>query len=395
VPESTFPSPPPNPEAPAKGKFALDELGLFGTALAAIGGGLGILGFVAFFGAAILWVRMDEAGLPGNEALAIIPKSVMVSTGASFLVPALLLALGATVVLYLIDAFALWWSEKPIRKLKGELREARRRTRRFDEQGELCQQVVEIVDRKSAPIEDATLRGVVDQTVNTSVLARQAEEEAIVLEGKLVGENVPQRREESERKRARILAALTIVLFAGGTLLALLQYSVELWSVTSLLLAIATVALITFCVVVRVRTGNFGWFAAAAIVAVGTMSGLITYYRTVEDVKIEPAAVLRSNGPPLAGFYVAQTSDRLYLGTKSGEEAVLQEIPRAAVVEFAVGDLQDPDEADEQALELVVDLCRRSQQRKADGTVTGDKGGGKLGEEIAHGCTAEDLDLMK
>src|SRR6476661_1075972 len=98
-----------NPEPPeTKPGFRLDELGLAGTVAAAIGGGLGVLGFAAFFGAAILWVRMDEVGLPGNDAVAVVPKPVLISTGASFVVPALLIALAFAVALYLLDALAAW-----------------------------------------------------------------------------------------------------------------------------------------------------------------------------------------------------------------------------------------------------------------------------------------------
>ncbi|MEA2299616.1 MAG: hypothetical protein QOE44_151, partial [Solirubrobacteraceae bacterium] len=67
--------------------------------LGAVGTGIGILGFVTFFGGAILWLRAKAAGLPANEAVAVVPKGVLVATGASFLVPAVLLALLAVGVI--------------------------------------------------------------------------------------------------------------------------------------------------------------------------------------------------------------------------------------------------------------------------------------------------------
>ena len=66
-----------------------------------IAAGIGVLGFVTFFGAAILWIRFDQAALPANDAVAVVPREVLLTTGASFLVPALLLALGAVLAVVL------------------------------------------------------------------------------------------------------------------------------------------------------------------------------------------------------------------------------------------------------------------------------------------------------
>lgn len=66
-----------------------------------VAAGIGVLGFVTFFGAAILWIRYDQAALPANEAVALVPREVLLTTGASFLVPAVLLALGAVLAIVL------------------------------------------------------------------------------------------------------------------------------------------------------------------------------------------------------------------------------------------------------------------------------------------------------
>src|SRR3954447_25864334 len=73
--------------------------------LAAFGTGVGVLGFVVFFGGAILWVRFHQCGLPSSEAVAVIPKPVLLTTGAGFLVPTLLLSLGAVLLLIVINLF--------------------------------------------------------------------------------------------------------------------------------------------------------------------------------------------------------------------------------------------------------------------------------------------------
>jgi len=71
--------------------------------LTVIGTGIGAIGFVIFMGGFVVWARFDAIGLPGNEAVAQVPRSDLVATGASFLVPALLVALVAAAI-----TVALW-----------------------------------------------------------------------------------------------------------------------------------------------------------------------------------------------------------------------------------------------------------------------------------------------
>jgi uncharacterized membrane protein len=59
------------------------------TVAGAVAGGLGVIGFVTLAGGAVLWRRFGEMGLPADEAVALVPKSVLVSTGADFLLPAI------------------------------------------------------------------------------------------------------------------------------------------------------------------------------------------------------------------------------------------------------------------------------------------------------------------
>lgn len=72
--------------------------------LGVVAAGIGVLGFVTFFGGAILWIRFDQAHLPANEAVALVPREVLLTTGASFLVPALMLALAAVLAVVLLRA---------------------------------------------------------------------------------------------------------------------------------------------------------------------------------------------------------------------------------------------------------------------------------------------------
>lgn len=72
--------------------------------LAAVAGGLGVLGFVTFVGGALLWTRFREMGLPADHAVALVPKADLVATGAAFLAPALLLSGGVLLLIVIATA---------------------------------------------------------------------------------------------------------------------------------------------------------------------------------------------------------------------------------------------------------------------------------------------------
>jgi hypothetical protein len=91
------------PNADAGGVLSrLSELAW--KALPAIGSAIGFVGFVAIVGGAIEWIRFDAAGLPATQAVLAVPNHELVVVGALALgvfVPA---AIGAVLVVYLIDS---------------------------------------------------------------------------------------------------------------------------------------------------------------------------------------------------------------------------------------------------------------------------------------------------
>lgn len=397
--------------APApKTGFKLDELGPVSTVLVAIGGGLGVLGFVAFFGAAILWVRTDQAGLPGNDAVAIVPKSVLIATGASFLVPALLIALAFTVLVYLVDTIAGWISEIPLENEQRRLARAREAQRLAEHQAQALETTLEVAEKnRDAAEEESAMPMQVEANAENALRSVSAPAVSAKAESVLAKKNTLDLERELKAKkresvlykaadtiRTTILIVCTILLFIGGTWLMLDEYSVESSPGRFLVLAGVTTMLITFCVLVRLRTKNFAWFAVAIFIAVGAMIGVLTYYRTVDNPKVEPAALLRTHGPPVFGFYIAQTSDRVYLGSQPrAGESRLDSIPREEVIGLVVGSLQSPTVAEEHAIAFARQLCRRALRREATGKVAGSDHGGKEGEEIASGCTGADLRWLR
>jgi hypothetical protein len=69
--------------------------------LSAAATGIGAVGFVTFFGGAVVWTRPDALGLPAFESVGLLPTSVLITTGAHFLVAAVFTAVLAVAVLYL------------------------------------------------------------------------------------------------------------------------------------------------------------------------------------------------------------------------------------------------------------------------------------------------------
>jgi hypothetical protein len=72
--------------------------------LAAIGTGIGVIGFVTFIGGVTAYARLRAAGFPATPALGIFPSQDLVVIGAQTLVPEVLYALRAVVALSLVYA---------------------------------------------------------------------------------------------------------------------------------------------------------------------------------------------------------------------------------------------------------------------------------------------------
>jgi hypothetical protein len=407
---------PPTPAPAAKRSFKLDDLGIVGTILAAVGGGIGVLSFVAFFGAAILWVRMDGAGLPGNEAVAVVPRSVLLSTGATFLVPSLLAALGFTALLYLVESGTIFASTQSLESLEAasqkrrEVIEARRTkatedAREADEAAERARDAKESVP---SPVEenvaDAKLLAEVGRSKDEAItraleLQREAAKALDQAELEMIEFTQDDEKQRkvvanvtNKRWRRHLRWGLFISLFGVAAGVMFLVFSIGIDPGRFFALAILLVSLSIVCLSILKWTDSFLWFALATFIAVGILSGILTYYRTADNPKVEPAALLRTHGGPVFGFFVAQTSDRIYLGTKPpGGMARLDAIPREEVIALVVGPLQKPTVAEEEAIAFAHRLCLRARERNTTGELVGTDGGGIAGEEVASGCTASDL----
>jgi hypothetical protein len=361
---------------------AEEGLNVVALLLAAVGGGIGVLGFVAFFGASILWARMDEAGLPGNDAVAVIPKSVLIATGASFLAPAMLVALGFTALLYLVETATLTWKTASLRKLERDARDLEDGARQEEEEAARIRERADQAHQRSLDaireFETAeagsgaseSLRGVAEAAQKKSWEAEQsrlgaADADRAAATKRREAEQLQEEHMESiESLRIILRIGLVAGVFLVGFVLTLTVVSVGLPLERIFVLVLLLVALAVICLGVLTGTGSFAWFALTAFIAVGLVCGFVTYYRTVDNPKVEPAALLRTGAGPLYGFFVAQSSDRIYIGiTEADGLPQLDAIPRDEVTDLAIGALEESKDARAEARQMALDLCLLGNRR--------------------------------
>jgi hypothetical protein len=363
----------------------------------AIGAGISVLGFVAFFGAAVEWVRFDHAHLPGNEAVAVIPRSVLLTNGANFLVPAVLLALAFVAVLYVVEVVGegLWRVNSQVGEARSNYERNRHKADVLEKIAQQAEGRADAAGRRRAADDAAraaakaqiSLENTTGWDPNPTYLWRRNVRltltlalyavagvyalhvvggleswRAILLSLVIVVANVLYLivHAHTDSLRQRIIAAAAIgvaalvVVVAGGILVGSSIGSYDRVVAFSVALVGATVVSLA----VLAKTKSFVWLALTAFFAVGIVDGLITYYRTVDRPKVEPAALLRADRRPLYGFYVAETSDRVYLGTRGNGTVRMASVPRDEVSDMSVGPLLSQRHAKVRAVNLALGLCK-------------------------------------
>ena len=343
--------------------------------LAAIGTGIGILGFVAFFGGALLWLRADKAELPANEVVAIIPNSVLVTTGTQFLVPALLIALGVlTVVCAVYLRFRLPKERKEAQRRK-EAMEAKARAVEAMEKVEGVRGKADAANKSfaklAALISEAPhdLAAVASMRTTADELdkeARQLEAEAREAEATVAQESALAKKltKEAEAELERDPKHFQIELMLGALALFLIPPIANgaMWHV-GLLLGLLLALTSAICAVVAIfiyrETQKFVWFGIVAFLAAGIYIGIATYINTNQNPKFEPVAALRTGHEPVTGVFIADTKENLYLGTFREPEQPprMLVVPRSQLTELTVGPLLDPNVARRRAIAMALEEC--------------------------------------
>jgi hypothetical protein len=168
-----------------------------------------------------------------------------------------------------------------------------------------------------------------------------------------------------QTKTKRMVAVVLVMLLVelGYLLLAYPGAGVVPLLVLLGFVVVTTVAVAHF----SLATERFLLIGAATFVGIGSFLGALAYVKALEDKRVRPAAVLRVNDKAVIGFYIAQTSDRVYLGRLTldpdgsgsfddGRSRILV-FRNDQVSDLSVGQLMDVGRARSLAGDLARELC--------------------------------------
>lgn len=381
-------TPPAQPQAPAPSTPGRAFGAGFLPILSFIGTGIGLIGFVIFFGGFITWTRFDAAGLPADQAVARIPRTDLIVTGASFLVPAVVASMGAVAL-----SVVLW------DLVIGNRRRSRREQAEVEQDqaaGNLenlerlrvsiarkRDQATADMERSQKEIEESDPNSEDRLKAQTAFNEAEAKRDDLVEQLTDIDENrLPEARDTvTEAGRDLVNAPKAsggeriVQVLVGAVPMLLVQLFVigdgygglsggrqaVLWGVI-----VATLAL---SVVVVSITRQFGWFAVSVFLGVGLLVAVSNYERTYSTTKAQPvAAVVGST--PFAGFFVAETPDEVYAGLpdapgKNGklkighETTALMRLDKKQLKGLRVGSQIRAKDAYKRAVRLALELCSR------------------------------------
>ena len=329
-------------------------------AATAIGAGIGVLGFVAFFGGAIFFTRFVAAGLPAEEAIAHVPRDHLIATGAAFLVPAFFTALAAVTALVVLDSM-LGRRGNFRRDAEDALTAARQRLE--DREAERAAALAKLAPPSAPPASTGATTPpppAPPTTEELEGLERQVEE----------ARGAVRRAEDhcADKKKVgvrRVLVGLVLVVCEFLIVLPALDGMDALkdW----VLVGVAAVLTVAASIVVLYKT-SFTWFALASFLGVAVFVAVAAYERTKNDTKMSPVALIHDHNQPAYGFFVTETSDRVYIAYPQRKVHAktlkladtsdrLLEFKRAAVTNLEIGPLVRSERAYRRSLELAREIC--------------------------------------
>ncbi len=295
------------------------------TVLGAVGTGIGVLGWVTFLGGAILWIKAAEADLPATESVAIIPKTVLLTQGAEVGALAVIVAVLAVGVLYVIDQGLRWRGKFRLGAAKeheeiyaanvaSAAEEAASFQRQAAESRQLAEGARQRADQEPDEARKQPLLAAADQYQQVATTdqrrANAAREGFADAERQLAGHRSMARAQSRTERIFRAIMAVVLLLGVPVLFAAITGLSFP-WTMAVLGIALIPSAF-SFLVLLRER---WIWFGVAAFLTVSLALTAATLIRTKEELKVEPAAVLREGAGPVCGFFVAQTPTHVYLGT--------------------------------------------------------------------------------
>lgn len=339
-------------------------------ALVASGSAVGFVGFVAVLGGAIMWVRFYAARLPADQAVAVVPNDELVTFGAVTLVTFFVLGGLAVLASYLLDPDA---GPGPA-------------TRRF---------LIGLVGIEMAyaiaitPFGENEKRFVL---LGLLLVIGIAIERALDRLDHVALTSNPAAQCRDSRQRGPFLTKLALYLLVGvAIVVAGFIAEPELW--LGAVLLVAAVLGRAVMRVARLSGDRFGWYAVALFISVVLFGAALNVLRTIDLPQVQPAAVLRkSDAEGVCGFYVTETSERIYLARTDLPKTDARRpkltggrifwVPRKDVTDFALGALQSVRDAAPRAAALRRELLLgRQPQVVSVETTEDDQTSDKQGEK--------------
>lgn len=241
----------------------------------------GISAFITFVGGALIWLRMDELGLPADRAVADLPSGLLLALGAQALVVPAILGLVASVVLYALPR----WTEK-LSAAGAAVAVFVITLATWDAFGN-----VEI--RWSSLFWPGVPVALL--TVGTFVLTRR------LFERYLKGHTL------------RLVALTAVVLGGAGVACLAAVYDLRLIPHMLTVIGFAVVGVLAIIATQVAAPGRrpVYWVVFMTFLLVG---GALAFARTDQEPKLEPVAVLlKSPQQEIAGFYIGESGDRMHI----------------------------------------------------------------------------------
>ena len=300
-------------------------------AVAVAASSLGLAGFVAVLGGAVVYVRFLAAGVPPEQAVDVVPNGQLAVFGAVSLALFLGLGLAAVGLVYLLDR--------------------RGRPTRRTLLGLLAVVAAEMAYVIWISTPDGSLVGLkvsppwAFKSGLTILLMVAVAAGGYLLRGRASGVTVPKDKGiplnivgVEPRSRRQALA----ILFGVELAFALAVAVVDAWLAAALLVAaLLGAVMLRIADVTEERFAVFGLSLFASVIAFGAIA---TSLRAVFDPVAQPVAVLRTDDPTgVCGLYVGETPERVYLARveEEGRSGRLFWVPRSEVVSSSVGSLED------------------------------------------------------
>jgi len=341
--------------------------GGFTPFLAAAATGLGALGWVTAVGGAIVWIYVYQADLPPAQAVAKVPPAVLIANGAEFLAVAFFASLLTAGVLFIYDEIGKLRAGSQTPKLehlrsgldqakdqergavaqadkrRGQLEGARaaheaakaelEHKRRLEAEGSGDAELVRIdMDRVAQlrqRVSDAEREHSSAQRALTTAREARASAETSYESQASLGKPAGRRILGTGVGLALATFGLAVLVDFNGS--AIWNWGHDEFPAVGWIFAAVLSLLVGLIGVFLLLNRGFPTFALFSFIAVPLVFAVATLVRANKVPYVEPVALLRGDGTPFVGFFLAETDKRISVGTfkeaTTGEPGAASRVP--------------------------------------------------------------------